>query len=378
MKLVVDENIVQAKEAFSTFGEITFVSGREITNESLLNADILIVRSVTKVNEELLKNTKIKFVGTATIGTDHIDIDYLKKNNIGFSSAAGCNSYSVAEYIFSAITQIAIQNDFKISEKSIGVIGYGNIGTKVVKIAKALGVRVVINDPPKERFSKEQIFSSLKEALSCDIVTFHVPLNIGGVDNTVHLLDEKNINLIKENAILINTSRGPVVDNQVLKNRLKEENNIHVVLDVWEEEPVIDLDLLGMIKIATPHIAGYSYEGKVNGTKIIYDALCNYLKINKKWLPSPEPVLNNKIEINHEENLLTVLKKLFSKSYPIMEDDKLLRKIVSLSEIENPKYFDSLRKNYGIRRELNNYAVLLNKKNIFLENILTVLRLQVL
>jgi erythronate-4-phosphate dehydrogenase len=376
MKLVVDENIVQGKEAFEKFGDVSYLGGRNISNESLIDIDALIVRSITKVNEELLNNTKVKFVGTATIGTDHIDLEYLEKKNINFSSAAGCNSYSVAEYVFSAITKIATENNLNLSDKSIGVIGYGNIGTKVVKIANALGMKTVINDPPKERVSKEKIFSPLEDALACDIVTFHVPLNIDGVDKTVHLLDERNIELIRENSIIINSSRGPVISNKILKERLEKKNNIYAVLDVWEEEPIINLQLLDLVNIATPHIAGYSFEGKVNGTKMVYDALCKSMDKTPEWKPILDSVSNKLIEISNNENNLKVLEKLFAKSYPIIEDDYLMRKLKNISLNEIPQYFDGLRKNYRTRRELNNFEVLLSGKNELLENLISTLRVK--
>lgn len=376
MKLIVDENIVLGKEAFSLLGETTFVGGREITNQILLDTDILIVRSITKVNKELLKNTKVKFVGTATIGTDHIDLKYLEENNIEFSSAAGCNSYSVAEYVFSAITYFGNKYNFDLAEKSIGVVGYGNIGTKVAKIANAIGMKVFINDPPVERYSSEKIFSPLEEALKCDIITFHVPLNKDGIDKTVHLLDEKNLSLIKDNAILINSSRGPVVSNQDLKERLKEKNNIHTVLDVWETEPNFDYELFGLVEIGTPHIAGYSFEGKINGTKIIYDALTDYLKIPNTWKPIFDAVVDNKIDISENNNYSKVFSYLFEKSYKIIEDDFLMRKSESLSAEERGKYFDSLRKNYRIRRELNNFEAILKSDDSKLKNVLDVLRIK--
>lgn len=376
MKLIVDENIVLGKEAFNSIGDITFLNGREITNQVLLDADILIVRSITKVNKDLLKNTNVKFVGTATIGTDHIDLKYLEENNIQFSSAAGCNSYSVAEYVFSAITHFGNKYNFDLSEKSIGIVGYGNIGTKLAKIANALGMKVVINDPPVERNSNEKIFSSLEEALKCDIVTFHVPLNKDGIDKTVHLLDEKNLSLIKDNAILINSSRGPVVSNQDLKQRLKKKNNIHTVLDVWETEPNFDYELFGLVEIGTPHIAGYSFEGKINGTKIIYDALSAYLKNPNRWKPIFDAVVDNKIDISENENYSKIFSILFEKSYKIIEDDLLMRKSEKISAGERGKYFDSLRKNYRIRRELNNFEALLKLDDTKLKKILEVLRIK--
>lgn len=376
MKLVVDENIVQGKEAFAPLGEVTFLNGREITNEVLLDADVLIVRSITNVNETLLKNTKIKFVGTATIGTDHIDLNYLNENSIRFSSAAGCNSYSVAEYVFSAITYFAIKYNFELSEKSIGIVGYGNIGTKIVKIANELGMKVVINDPPLERNLDENIFSPLEETLKCDIITFHVPLNLEGRDKTLHLLNEKNIKLIKNGAIIINSSRGPVVSNQALKLRLKEKNDIHAVLDVWEEEPNYDVELFNLAEIGTPHIAGYSFEGKVNGSKLIYDALSDYLKTEKTWKPFLEKVVDSKFLVSEEMSNSQILQKLFDKSYKIVDDDFLMRQSLGLLETEKVKHFDSLRKNYRKRRELNNFEVGLKSDNNKLKKLLKVLRIK--
>jgi erythronate-4-phosphate dehydrogenase len=374
VKLVIDENIVQAKEAFSSFGETIFLNGREITNQVLLDADILIVRSITNVNEELLKNTKVKFVATATIGTDHIDENYLQKNNIQFSSASGCNSYSVAEYVFSAITYFSNKYNFDFSEKSIGVVGYGNIGTKVVKISKALGMKVIINDPPLERKTETNIFSTLEEALKCDIITFHVPLNVEGIDKTVHLLNDENIELLKEKAIIINSSRGPVISNEALKKRLKNKNDINTVLDVWETEPNFDSELFDLIEIGTPHIAGYSFEGKVNGTKLVYEALCTFLKVEKTWKPFLEKVVDSKIDVVEKETVEKVFQKLFNKSYNVMDDDSLMRPSLEMEESVKSKHFDSLRKNYKKRRELNNFEVELRNEDEKLEKTLEVLR----
>ena len=374
MKIVVDENIPFGFEAFSTLGEVELCAGRKIDNNILQNADALVVRSITKVNEELLKNTNVKFVGTATIGKDHIDEEYLSKNGIAFSSAAGCNSYSVTEYVFSALAFLANKYNFDISTMSIGIIGYGNIGTKVAKVAKTLGMKVVINDPPLKRESNNEMFSELNEALSCDIVTFHVPLNKEGTDKTVHLLNEKNINLIKPNSVLINASRGAVVSNEALKSRLQNNNDIHVVLDVWETEPDFDAELLRLVDIGTPHIAGYSHEGKVNGTTMIYNALAEHVGTSKNWKPTLESVADSLIEIDENDEIINVLTKLFRKSYEIIEDDLNLRKSLDLSSDKRGEYFDMLRKTYRKRRELNNFRVVLNSEKKEIKNLIKVLR----
>jgi len=376
VKIIVDENIPFGREAFENFGEVELHNGREINSSICKNGDALIVRTTTKVNEELLKNSSVKFVGTSTIGTDHIDQDYLNNSNIAFSSAAGCNSHSVAEYVFSALTYLTNKHDLNLSKLSIGVVGYGNIGKKVVAISDALGMRVVVNDPPLQRTTSERDFSTLEEALKCDIVTLHVPLNKSGVDKTIHLLSEENINLIKENAILINSSRGPVVSNEALKKRLEENNNIYTVLDVWETEPNYDYELLKLVDIGTSHIAGYSYEGKVTGTLMIYNALAKHLAVNPNWKPKLAEVVNNKIEISGIESDEELLQKIFNKSYNVMDDDKFLREGLSLPNDEKSEHFDKLRKNYKIRRELNNYRTTLNSDNEKSKNLMNVLRLK--
>ena len=378
MKIIVDENISYGKEAFENLGKVELIPGREIKNKHLIDKDALIVRSITKVNKDLLEKTKVKFVGTATIGTDHIDKEYLSKEGVKFGYAPGCNSYAVTEYVYSAITNIANKYNLNIEKMSIGIIGYGNIGTKIEVVAKALGLKMAINDPPLERTTKSKNFSSLEEALSCDIVTFHVPLNLEGIDKSVHLLNERNISLIKENTILINASRGPVVDNIALKNRLKKEKNIYTVLDVWEKEPDYDLELMELVEIGTPHIAGYSFEGKVKGTTMIYKQLCENLKIKPTWTPDLPDVPNNVINLKRKESKQEILTALFDKSYQIKNDDLLMREALSYNKKKKMVHFDSLRKNYRLRRELINYQAQIDSLNKNIIDLLSSLRLTVL
>ena len=378
MLIIADENIPQVKEAFCAFGEVKLLAGRSITKNDLKDADVLLVRSVTKVNKDLLENTNIKFVATATIGTDHIDKDYLKEKNIAFADASGCNAYSVAEYVICAVSSIFNELDKKFSESSIGIIGYGNIGKKVAKFARALGFKVLINDPPLQREGYPEKFCSLNEALSCDVVTFHVPLNKSGIDKTFHLLDEHNIGLIKEGAILINSSRGPVVDNQILKKRLIEKKDLITVLDVWEDEPKIDTQLLDLVKIGTPHIAGYSYEGKINSTVFIYNKFCDYMNVKPSWQPVVNKVENSVITVDVNESIEKVLNKVCKKIYDIKEDSELLKRAKNYNPDEFGKYFDSLRKHYRIRREFNNYSIKLNNENEMVKKIFEALRFRIL
>ncbi len=372
MKIVADENISYGAEAFSTLGEVETYNGRKISNEILKDADVLIVRAITEVNENLLKNTSVKFVGTTTIGTDHIDLDHLSKNKIAFADAKGCNANSVLEYVFSALFKIAVKENFSLKEKTLGVVGVGTIGSKVVKVAETLGMKVKKNDPPLERTGLKG-FTNLKDTMDSDIVTFHVPLNMEGVDKTFHLLDKESFKPVKPGIILINSSRGSVIDNEILKSEIKNKN-LKVVLDVWENEPGIDQDLLKEIYLATPHIAGHSYEGKVFGTKFVYDKLCNYLKKEIKWTP-PLPVPNDKSKkFIADKPFESKMDELISSIYNIEEDNVRMKKILEIEKTEIKKYFDELRKGIPKRREFNNYVVKLSEGNKTLEEKLHSLR----
>jgi len=377
MKIIVDENIAYGEEAFSEFGTVLLYSGRKISNKILRDADALIIRSVTKVDEKLLDGTNVKFVGTATIGTDHLDKNYLNKNGILFANAPGCNSFAVAEYITVSLINAAISKNISLQNKSLGIIGYGNIGTKVDRFAKLLGMKTLINDPPLKKNADENKFSTLKNALKCYAVTFHVPLNKTGEYKTVHLLNEGNIDLIRQDAILLNTSRGQVVDNKSAFKKLVNTTGIFSVFDVWENEPEINTDLLNAVNIATPHIAGYSFEGKVNGTIAIHEALADFLNVAPKWKPKMPAVENSTFTVDIQEPFEQILNKIFQIVFPQYNDDALLRKSLLMDTEGRKKYFDDLRKNYRLRREFTNYTIKLNIFNAELKRKLEGLRFKV-
>ena len=363
MKIVADENIPFVKECFSSAGEVLTIGGRKITPEILKDADALLVRSITKVGKDLLDGTKVKFVGTATIGFEHIDLDYLATKKIGFASAPGSNANSVAEYIVSALLNLADKYKFDIAEKSIGIVGVGNVGSKVEKKAKALGMKVVLNDPPLKRQSGDEKYRPIEEIFDCDIVTLHVPLTSEGIDKTYHLADEKFFKSLKTGAIFINSSRGRVHDTRAEKSH-KFRQNKGCVLDVWENEPNIDIELVKMVDYGTPHIAGYSYDGKVAGMIMIYDAFCKLFGIKPKFtqqdfLPKPQV---EQIVINKDDPkpLLTAVNML----YDIKKDDEKLRQIIKEHVEKRGTYFDSLRKNYHIRREFQNTVVSAEDKKL--------------
>ena len=358
--ILVDENIPYAGEAFSEIGSVRLISGRDITNDSLKSVDILIIRSITKIDEKLLRGTPVKFVGTTTIGLDHIDIEYLRRNNIGFANAPGCNADSVAEYIFAGLLKTAVKKNTELSEKSIGIIGFGNIGSRIARIAESFGMQTLINDPPLQRTTGYTFFISYDQALQADIITYHVPLNLTGVDKTYHMLSGEKLKKFDGEKIILNTSRGSVFSNDDLKEFLIKNQNT-VILDVWENEPRVDTDLLNLVSTGTPHIAGYSFEGKVNGTTMILNSLCKFLNLKNDWKPVLPGIQNNTLDYPETDTMEKSLEHLISQIYSIEQDDKVFRKIVDLEESERGKYFDLLRKNYPKRREFTNYTIRINK-----------------
>lgn len=377
LKLVIDENISFAKEAFENYGKILLLNGREINNEILKDADVLLVRSITKVDEKLLSKTKVKFVGTATIGTDHIDKEYLTNSRIYFTDAKGCSADAVAEFVFCGLLKILNQQQKKLNDLTIGIVGVGNIGRRVESFAKMLGMKVKLNDPPLKRLTSDKKYIGLDEALQSDIITFHIPLNKSGIDKTFHLLDEKKLNLIKNNSILVNTSRGEVIDNNALLSFI-DKKNLSVVLDVWENEPNINSALLQKINYGTCHIAGYSFEGKINGTKILYDKFCDYFKLEKKWLPVFPKADNSLILVSSKLKIEELLNNIFSLIYNIENDDKKLREIKFIQPSEIGKYFDKLRKEYAVRREFSNYTIKIEPPDEYTAEILKRFRFKVI
>ncbi|MFA5554141.1 MAG: 4-phosphoerythronate dehydrogenase [Phycisphaerae bacterium] len=366
MKIIADQNIPFVKECFSSIGDVTAVSGREITAEILRDADILLVRSITPVNEQLLSGSKVKFVATATIGFEHVDIDYLNAHNIGFTSAPGSNANSVAEYIIAALLEIGKNHNIELAGKSIGIIGVGNVGSRVENKCKAIGMNVVLNDPPLRRQTNDDKYRPIEELYNCDFITFHTPLTYEGQDKTHHLADEDFFSNLKNGVIFLNTSRGGVVDTGSLKNALKTGKIKAAVLDVWEDEPAIDTDLLEMVDIGTPHIAGYSYDGKVAGMIMIYNEACAYFNIEAKhrigdFLPKPA-VPEVKIQIKGFSDQ-RILRAAVNEIYKIKDDDRRMRGILNLPLGKRCAAFDKLRKEYPVRREFQNTNIILAAEN---------------
>ncbi len=380
MVILADENIPYVKEAFGEFGEVHTISGREITREKVKEVDILLVRSITKVNRELLEGSRVKFVGTATIGFDHIDVDFLTRNGVEFASAPGSNANSVAEYVISALLYLEKHRSYNLKHRRIGIFGVGNVGSRVLKKISALSIIPVLYDPPLADRIDKPIFDPIEKVYDCDIITFHVPLEKEGKYPTYHLVTWEFFSKLKKEVVFINTSRGAVVETESLIKAINDGMVKFAIIDVWENEPNINTDLLKLSTIATPHIAGYSFDGKVNGTYQLYCALCRFLNREPTWdfkecLPPPEV---KSIEVNPEEPFW--LHNVVHKIYPIYEDDKRLREIINKPDTERGKFFDSLRKNYPVRREFHNTLIKLHsdKRNYEYINILKTLEFDVL
>ena len=372
LNILIDENILLAEQVFSHLGRVKLINGRIITNRTLGNADILIVRSITNVNEKLLKNSKVKFVGSATIGFEHIDLDYLRKNKIFFCNAPGSNSYSVAEYVITALLSLAVKYNFRLSDKSIGIIGHGNVGKKVDTFCRAFKMKVLLNDPPLKKLTGNLKYLPLRNILKTDIISLHVPLNKKGRYKTHHLLNKNNLNKINQNSVIVNTSRGSVINTGDFLETSKIKK-LMSVLDVWENEPNINKVLLNHVDIGTAHIAGYSIDGKLNGTKQIYSELCKYLKEKNVWHLNKTKSKNKIIKFKQENTLEESIYNITKKVYDINYDNTLLKK----SGVSNNNVFDKLRKDYRERREFNNYTILINKKFKNEINILKKLRFNI-
>lgn len=357
VKILVDENMPYARELFSRTGKVLAVPGRPLPQQELDDADGLMVRSVTQVNEALLAGKPVRFVGTATAGTDHIDDAWLQQAGIAFSAAPGCNAIAVVEYVFSTLLLLAERDGFALRDRTVGIVGVGNVGGRLQKRLEAWGVKTLLCDPPRADRGDAGDFRSLDALVAeADILTFHTPLFKDGPYKSWHLADAALLMALKPNAILINACRGPVVDNAALLEVLKMRADLSVALDVWEPEPDLSLDLLERVDIATAHIAGYTLEGKARGTTQVFEAWCDFLGQPQQvplseLLPTPE---FSSVTLNGPLDQAT-LKRLAHLVYDVRRDDAPLRKVAA-----KPGEFDRLRKTYQERREWSSLEVICN------------------
>jgi erythronate-4-phosphate dehydrogenase len=358
MKIFYDENMPFAKEFFGDLGQLHAFVGRELTSEQVQDADVLLVRSITKVNQALLENNQqCQFVGTATIGVDHIDQTYLGNRNITFSSAPGCNAISVAEYVVSALVVLAERYLIDLFSLTVGIVGGGNTGTRLSEKLSALGIECLLCDPLLEEAQKadptdKRHYASLEDVLACDVISLHVPIIENGEHPTFHLLNEKRLKQLSEKQILINACRGEVIDNQALLEMKKQGHGLKLVLDVWENEPNILHELINYTEISSAHIAGYSLEGKARGSEMLYQALCKQLEIpiNKKLSDFLPAASITEVEINQPFKQI-LLNQLVKMVYDVRRDDGIFRQTI-LSH-----GFDHIRRTYPARREFSSVKV---------------------
>lgn len=350
MNIIADKNIPFLKGVAEAFGNVTYLSGNEFTKDSIKNADTLIVRTVTHFDEDILSDSLVKLICSATIGYDHIDTDYCDSHSIIWKNAPGCNSGSVQQYVASALITIAKKKDISLKNKTIGIVGVGNVGKKVAAICELLGMRVLKNDPPRAKAEQSNEFVNLdvikKEA---DFITFHTPLTKEGEYKTFHLADSTFFNSLAKKPIIINSARGSIIDTEAIKEAIVEDKISGAIIDCWEKEPDIDTEYLHLVDIATPHIAGYSADGKANATRMSLESVAEFWSLDKTPIKkiAPPAIENPIIDFNLFED--NGFEEAILKTYDLMDDHKRL--------LDNPEKFSSLRSNYPLRREFQAYTL---------------------
>jgi len=353
MKIVADQQIPHIHQIFSGIGEIIFCDGREITPQKIQDADILLIRSVTRVDADLLHGSNIKFIASATSGTDHVDFEYLNQHQIGFAYAPGSNAQSVVEYVLSCLFVLANQKNFQLQDKVMGIIGCGQAGSRLLESLGAIGMKCLVNDPPLSDKTGNAMYCDLEEVLTADIISLHVPLIDTGSYPTRQLVNEDFLVKMKSQGILINTSRGGVIKEILLKRFLKSHGDFSVVLDVWEHEPDIDIELLARVDIGTPHIAGYSTDGKMRATEMIYREVCKFFKREQGHRLSNRlsDIGRREYKIAEEVSDQDAIQMAVLAHYDVRSDSAVLRRILEISKEQSDRYFDDLRRNYPVRRE---------------------------
>jgi erythronate-4-phosphate dehydrogenase len=361
MRILVDENIPQGPEVFSAYGTVNTFHGRKLAAADVKDADALLVRSITRVNAGLLDGSRVRFVGTATIGVDHIDQDYLRARGIGFSAAPGCNARSVAEYFVAALLHLHVKHGLEVDGKTLGIVGYGNVGRAVAAIAPALGLKVIVSDPPLVDAGEPGTFVSLLEiAERADIVTMHTPLTKTGAHPTFRMANAAFYAAIEKSArpiVLMNMGRGEAMDEPALLAALEAGRVSRLVLDVFPGEPNVNPELARRADLISPHIAGYSIQGKLNGTGQILAAFCRHFGLEKTAavkFPVPEDHVI-RMDGTPARTIEAELNDCVRRSYAIDRDDSALRAF--LGDPEFPKHFDALRKNYPVRHEFAGFRI---------------------
>lgn len=351
MKILADSHIPYLKGIAEQFGDITYLPGNQFTKEAVSDKDALIVRTVTQFDEKILKNSKVKLICSATIGYDHIDTAYCDANGIAWRTAPGCNASSVEQYVTASLITLAQKHNFKLKDKTIGIVGVGNVGKKVAQACQLLGMKVLLNDPPRQEKGDDESFVDIQIIKSeADIITFHTPLYLEGKHSTYHLADSSFFDELDKKPIIINTCRGAVVDNDALKVALRSNNILDAVIDTWENEPEIDQELLELVFIGTPHIAGYSADGKWNATAMSLKNINNFFNIKKEPIDLAPIVQPDNSEIDLAQfDSDKQLDEAILQTYNPLVDSQLLK--------ENPDEFYYFRSHYPLRREYKAYTL---------------------
>lgn len=372
MKIIADENIPLVNEVFGKFGEVETYAGRAISSHHVRDADVLLVRSITKVDKQLLAGSTVRFVGTCTIGTDHVDQAWLRANDIAFSAAPGCNANAVVDYVLSTLVTLSRQQHFDLRERCVGIVGVGNVGGRLKNRLEALGVRCLCTDPLNDDLELPGRIHLDELIAESDVISLHTPLEKNGEHPTWHLFNALNLPLLRPGTILVNSARGSVIDNQALLELLNERNDVTAVLDVWEGEPDISLPLLARAAVATPHIAGYSLDGKVNGTLLVYEAMCQHFNLPRKLdvstlLPEGDTLEAAAALGDHFEKAC----QMVTLAYDVLRDDHAFRQVMTENNKNRASSFDALRKNYPVRREFGVIKIRLSERDESLERALS-------
>ena len=361
MRILADQNIPFAKQAFANLGEVSTFVGRELTAKDVVDADVLLVRSVTRVDAALLMGSAVKFVGSATIGTDHIDLDYLQQQGIMFANAPGSNATSAAEYVLAALLHVLNNQQLALDKLQVGIVGYGNVGSRVGNLFQALGLQCRIYDPPRQQQFADIEYCDWQTICGSDVVTAHVPLTRDGDYPTYRMFDQTFFTALKPGASFINTARGEAVDEAALLVRLAKAP-LNLVLDVWQNEPRINPQLVRQTLISTPHIAGYAYDGKLRGTEMVYQAACQYFGVEPQWTMQAElNEANTLLQLDAAPDFISSLHQLVQQAYDITQDSEQLRAILAMDDAQAADHFDALRKHYPKRREFSHFDVVVSQ-----------------
>ena len=372
MRILADENIPML-EVFARHGQLRRVAGRSLDRAVLANAEVLLVRSVTQVDQALLAGSQVKFVGTCTIGTDHLDLQYLTQQGIGWASAPGCNARGVVDYVLGALLTLAERDGVDLSKRCYGVVGAGQVGQRLVQVLRGLGWQVLVCDPPRQQAEGGDYVDLATVLERCDVISLHTPLTQQGEHPTFHLLGAEQLQSLQQGSWLINASRGAVVDNQALKQLLTQRHDLRVALDVWEGEPQVDAELAQRCDIASAHIAGYSLDGKIRGTSQIYQAFCQHFALaDSAAIEFPAQTLLA-MELAAHTPVEEALRVICRAVYDPRSDDAAFRLSLQGDALTRRAAFDQVRKNYPVRREIPDLQVRVNQPAVELQQMLQAL-----